>query len=193
MRILGVDPGSLTTGYGIIEVAPQAFVALTFGAVHTDAQCAFALRLKKIYDELRTLIEQYRPERLSLETAFYGKNAQSALKLGQVRGAVMVLALNFGLEIAEYSPREVKQALTGKGNAAKEQVAFMVKKLLQLSDTGMVLDATDALGLALCDAFRHSSATLPTTLYSAHVPIRQHQRSSWKKFIDAHPHLVIRS
>jgi crossover junction endodeoxyribonuclease RuvC len=193
VRILGVDPGSVTTGYGVIEAEREKFSALTFGVVRTDAQCAFAFRLKKIYDELRTLIEQYRPERLSLETAFYGKNVQSALKLGQVRGAVMVLALNFGLEIAEYSPREVKQALTGKGNAAKEQVAFMVKKLLQLSDTGMVLDATDALGLALCDAFKHGRADLPTTLHSGRVPTRQHQRSSWKKFIDTHPHLVIRS
>ncbi|RFM24950.1 MAG: crossover junction endodeoxyribonuclease RuvC [Candidatus Thermochlorobacter aerophilum] len=193
MRILGVDPGSLTTGYGVIEAEQEKLSALTFGTVHTDAQCAFASRLKKIYDELHTLIERYRPERLSLETAFHGKNAQSALKLGQVRGAVMVLALNFGLEIAEYSPREVKQALTGKGNAAKEQVAFMVKKLLQLSDTVKFLDATDALGLALCDAFKHSCANLPTILHSSRIPTRQHQRSSWKKFIDAHPHLVIRS
>ncbi len=193
MRILGVDPGSVTTGYGVIEAEREKFSALTFGVVRTDAQCAFAFRLKKIYDELRTLIERYHPERLSLETAFYGKNAQSALKLGQVRGAVLVLALNFGLDIAEYSPRELKQALTGKGNAAKEQVAFMVKKILQLSDTGMVLDASDALGLALCDALKHRAPDPSGTLHIHPVQARQNQRKSWKKFIDTHPHLILRS
>ncbi|MCS7012361.1 MAG: crossover junction endodeoxyribonuclease RuvC [Chloroherpetonaceae bacterium] len=187
MRIIGIDPGSLTTGYGIIDAASQAVAAVDFGVVCTHAKEEMALRLKHIYDRLSQLLQQYRPTRLALETAFYGKNAQSALKLGQVRGVVLLLAVSYGLEITEYSPREVKQALTGNGNAAKEQVAFMVRKFLCLSDTGPFLDASDALGIALCDALRHNSpqAVTKRTL--------QRKSQSWKRFLEAHPHLIIQS
>lgn len=193
MRTLGIDPGSLTTGYGIIEAENNSFVALAFGVVRLNAKDAFAHRLKKIYDDLASLIEQHRPARLALETAFYGKNAQSALKLGQVRGAVQILAMNFGLEVLEYAPREVKKSLTGAGNASKEQVAFMVRKLLNLSSAGKFLDASDALGLALCDAFRQRSASGPALQTDSRLHAQKRRHNSWKNFIEANPHLILRS
>lgn len=192
MRTLGIDPGSITTGYGMIEQQNNAFVTLVFGVVRLNAKASFPHRLKKLYDELAVLIEQHRPTRLALETAFYGKNAQSALKLGQVRGAIQVLAMNYGLEVLEYSPREVKKSLTGTGNASKEQVAFMVRKLLNLSTTGEFLDASDALGLALCDAFKHH-ALLESEMHAlrdVRLQTQKRRYSSWKSFIDANPHLL---
>lgn len=181
------------TGYGIIEAQNNSFVALAFGVVRLNAKDSFPHRLKKIYDELASLIEQHRPARLALETAFYGKNAQSALKLGQVRGAVQVLAMNYGLAVFEYSPREVKKSLTGVGNASKEQVAFMAKKLLNLSSAGKFLDASDALGLALCDAFKHHHENETAARQDARLRVQKRRQSSWKNFLDAHPHLILRS
>lgn len=169
-----------------MDASSSILSALAFGVVRTDTKQPMTARLKKIYDDLCQLIVQHQPMRLALETAFYGKNAQSALKLGQVRGVVLLLAAHYGLEVAEYAPREVKQALTGYGNAAKEQVAFIVRQSLRLSDTGPFLDASDALGIALCDAFRYCR---PVT--TPHLPMRKTQ--SWKHFLEANPHLIIQS
>lgn len=179
MITIGIDPGSLITGYGIVATDGKKMSATAFGVVRTDAKSAMPVRLKKIYDALAALIDVHRPKRLSLETAFYGKNVQSALKLGQVRGAVMLLGINAGLEVAEYAPREVKKAVTGNGAAAKEQVEFMVKRVLELETVGAFYDASDALAIALCDVQRASSP-LPA------------KSKDWKSFIAQNPHLVIR-
>ncbi len=184
MITLGIDPGTLFTGFGLIEKSGNALRAIDFGVIATNPKEAMPKRLKQIYDELAQRIEQYRPSKLSLETAFFGKNAQSALKLGQVRGAVMILAMNYGLAISEYAPREVKKAITGNGNAAKEQVAFMVRKMLSLNDEKKRADAFDALALALCDAF-----FLPQSIPSeiARAPSKA---KDWKSFLEANPHLI---
>jgi crossover junction endodeoxyribonuclease RuvC len=186
MITLGIDPGTLFTGFGLVEKHGKEVRAVDYGVICTTAKDEMPKRLKQIYDALASKIEQHRPAKVSLETAFFGKNVQSALKLGQVRGVVMVLAMNYGLSISEYSPREVKKSITGNGNAAKEQVEFMVKKLLGLDDAKARADAFDALAIALCDTLSRS----PVQTVSSKSPTRK--VTDWSKFIEANPHLVVK-
>jgi crossover junction endodeoxyribonuclease RuvC len=186
MITLGIDPGTLFTGFGLVEKDGKEIRAVDYGVISTTAKDEMPKRLKQIYDALLRVIEHYRPAKVSLETAFSGKNVQSALKLGQVRGAVMILAMNHNLTISEYAPREVKKAITGNGNAAKEQVEFMVKKLLGLDNAKARADAFDALAIALCDTLSRSSIQN----ISEKNPTRK--VTDWSKFIEANPHLVVK-
>jgi crossover junction endodeoxyribonuclease RuvC len=197
MITLGVDPGSLITGFGLVKKETRAVKLIDFGVIRTNPKEQMPVRIKTIYDGLEKLILRFHPARLSLETAFYGKNVQSALKLGQVRGAVMVLAMNHGLEFAEYSPREAKKAITGSGAAQKEQVAFMVKALLGIQEIGNFLDATDALALALCDllhveAAQKSVLTLQKTDTHSLTSSRPRNKTNWKSFIEQNPHIIVK-
>ncbi|NTW49973.1 MAG: crossover junction endodeoxyribonuclease RuvC [Chlorobiales bacterium] len=197
MITLGVDPGSLITGFGLVKKETRAVKLIDFGVIRTSPKEQMPVRIKTIYDGLERLILRFHPARLSLETAFYGKNVQSALKLGQVRGAVMVLAMNHGLEFAEYSPREAKKAITGSGAAQKEQVAFMVKALLGIQEIGDFLDATDALALALCDllhveAAQKSVLTLQKTDTHSLTSSRPRNKTNWKSFIEQNPHIIVK-
>ncbi len=186
MITLGIDPGTLFTGFGLVEQNGKSFRAVDYGVIATNAKDEMPKRLKQIYDALSSVIETYRPAKVSLETAFFGKNVQSALKLGQVRGVVMVLAMNYDLPISEHAPREVKKAVTGNGNAAKEQVEFMVKKLLSLHDVKIRADAFDALAIALSDAFLQT--------HGSHAVVAPSSRKAkdWKGFLEAHPHLIVK-
>ncbi|KAA6233054.1 crossover junction endodeoxyribonuclease RuvC [Chlorobium phaeovibrioides] len=155
MVVLGIDPGSLATGYGVVSGdGRESFRALSCGLIRLHPRKSHAVRVGEIYRELSELIGELKPDRVAIETAFVGKNVQSALKLGQVRGAIMALSFNSGVPIFEYAPREVKSAVTGRGGAAKEQVAFMVASMLSLSSVPKPFDVTDALGVALCDLLR---------------------------------------
>jgi len=147
-RVLGVDPGSRVTGFGVVDSDGRAHVCLENGCVQTGGG-TFPERLRSIYQSLRTVAERHRPEVLAIERVFVHRNADSALKLGQARAAAICAVLDAGLEIHEYAPREVKQALVGTGAAAKEQVQHMVRALLELEDP-LAEDAADALALALC-------------------------------------------
>lgn len=160
MIILGIDPGLAVTGFGIIRVGQAETVCLHYGSICSRAQVALWERLKKIYDGVTELIRDFRPQQVAFEEVFYGHNVQSALKLGQARGAAVIAALNAGLTPAEYSPREVKQALTGYGAASKEQVQRMVRQLLDLAEPASPMDASDALAVALCHAQRSRSVQL---------------------------------
>ncbi len=181
MITLGIDPGSLFTGFGLVEKSGNAFRALDYGVISTNAKDEMPKRLKQIYDALAGKIERHRPAKVSIETTFLGKNVQSALKLGQVRGVVMVLAMNYQLSISEYAPREVKKAVTGNGNASKEQVEFMVKNLLSIQGAKARSDAFDALAIALSDA-----------LASTPIPNRSSREAkNWKGFFGANPHLIL--
>jgi crossover junction endodeoxyribonuclease RuvC len=155
MRILGIDPGLATTGYGLVETSRSSeFVCVHYGSIRSDADEALWQRLKKIYDGILTIIRAHQPEQVAFEDVFYGHNVQTALKLGQARGAAVIAAINAGVEIAAYSPREVKQALTGFGAASKEQVQRMVRDLLKLKEPATPMDASDALAVAICHAQR---------------------------------------
>ncbi len=149
-RILGIDPGSRITGYGVIEVEGQRRQLISAGCVSTTAR-DFAARLKRIYDGILMVVEEYRPDVLAVEQVFVNRNADSALKLGQARGAAICAGLSRDLPVYEYAARQVKQALVGKGAADKLQVQYMVKILLN-HRTRLALDASDALAVALCHA-----------------------------------------
>ena len=154
MKILGIDPGSRITGYGIISHEGNRLIHVDNGAIHTDSQNDFPARLKKIYRALSVVIEQYRPDAVAIENIFFATNVQSALKLGQARGAAIVAGVNADLPVFEYTALQVKQSVVGHGRASKEQVQKMLKVLLNLPEIAQE-DASDALAVAVCHA--HSS------------------------------------
>ncbi len=163
MRILGIDPGSRITGFGIIEIAARATVNrprfVTCGCIRLANETPMPQRLSEIFSGVTELIQQYQPTILAIEQVFLAHNVASALKLGQARGAILVAGVQQGLTVFEYAPNQIKQAVTGQGHADKQQVQYMVKLLLQLSDVPQA-DAADALAVALCHAQHQGSAYL---------------------------------
>ena len=150
MIILGVDPGSRTTGFGLIDNQPNRIIYIHSGFLKIKGD-SLPQRLGQIYQQIETVIATYKPEHMSVEQVFMHRNADSALKLGQARGAAICAAYQAGLEIAEYAPREIKQAVVGKGAASKVQVQHMVKHLLGLRDP-LQEDESDGLAIAICHA-----------------------------------------
>jgi crossover junction endodeoxyribonuclease RuvC len=148
MIILGIDPGSITTGYAFLETGENKVRVLEYGVLHAPAGHALEDRLLHIVTELERLLDKYHPVSLGMEGVFFAKNARSALVLGHIRGAILVACRKRGLSYSEYSPRVVKQAITGDGGASKEQVANMVFARLGISDGDLPLDASDALAIA---------------------------------------------
>jgi crossover junction endodeoxyribonuclease RuvC len=189
MIILGVDPGTLITGFGIIEMERGKYSVLTYNVVKNSGGDFMPIRLKRIYDRLGEIINQYHPDEFAIETAFYGKNVQSALKIGQARGVAILAAVNYEIPTAEYSPREIKKAVTGNGAASKQQVQFMVKTHLQIRETPKYFDATDALAIALCHSFRITGgkATSWRTRRTT-----SHTHRNWTGFIHSHPERIVR-
>jgi crossover junction endodeoxyribonuclease RuvC len=155
-RILGIDPGSRITGYGVVESTPRGIRYLASGCIRIKSD-EFPERLKQIFDGVSQVIELYRPEQMAIEQVFMHKNADSALKLGQARGAAICATLNRDLPVFEYAARQVKQALVGKGNADKLQVQHMVKILLSIQGD-MQIDASDALAIGLCHSHYQETA-----------------------------------
>jgi crossover junction endodeoxyribonuclease RuvC len=155
MRVLGIDPGSETLGWGVVEGSGLKYALVDFGTVRSTAKQAFSKRLLKVYQGVAEVIDKYLPEVLAVEDTFYAVNVGVALKLGQVRGAMLLLAEQRGLAIAEYSPRLIKQTVVGYGAAEKQQVQEMVKILLGLKTVPTPHDASDALAIAICH-FHHA-------------------------------------
>ncbi len=159
MRVLGIDCGTECTGYGVVELDDRDKLScVCFGAVRLSTRDPLPQRLSTVFDRLSSLIEQYRPDRVSIEDVFYALNVKSALKLGQVRGVAMLAAASHQTEVAEYSPLTIKSAVVGYGRAEKEQVQLMVARLLRLDEIPQPADAADALAIAICDL--HTCATL---------------------------------
>ncbi|NQU66477.1 MAG: crossover junction endodeoxyribonuclease RuvC [Candidatus Marinimicrobia bacterium] len=150
MNILGIDPGLTQTGYGIIQVTGTQTTMVDYGIIKPNAKETLPQRLITIFNDVAEIIEKYTPSVMAIEDIFYGKNIRSTLMLGHARGAALLAAAQQKIPIYEYSPRKVKQALTGNGNAHKQQVQFMVKSVLQLADIPQPQDASDALALCLC-------------------------------------------
>jgi len=157
MRVLGVDPGSIKSGYGIIDERQNELIVVEYGVIRTTSQTPLAQRLLRIGNRLQQLIAQFHPQVLAVEDIFFARNAKSALKLGQSRGAILLTAAQAGLDIAEYTPLEVKQSVVGYGRADKLQVQHMVKVLLRLKEVPKPDDAADALAIAIC---HHHSAKM---------------------------------
>ncbi len=156
MRILGIDPGSRTTGYGIIEDSPRGYKYLASGSIRIKADY-FPDRLKQIFDGIVEIVNLYEPEQMAIEQIFMHKNADSALKLGQARGAAICAVQTTGLPVFEYAARQVKQAVVGKGGADKLQVQHMVKILLSIQGD-LSCDASDALAIGLCHSHYQQTA-----------------------------------
>ena len=150
MRVLGIDPGSETLGWGIVDGSAAKYASVDFGVVKSSPRDAFSKRLANIYHGVAKVIDEFEPDVLSIEEAFYAANVSVALKLGQVRGVVLLLAEQRGLKIAEYAPRLIKQTVVGYGNADKRQVQEMVKLLLKMRSVPTPHDAADALAIAIC-------------------------------------------
>lgn len=151
MIILGIDPGSRITGYGVIRKEGNRLIHVDNGAIFTENAVDFPGRLKRIFEGLSEVIEKYTPDAVAIEDMFFANNVQSALKLGQARGAAIVAGVSAGLPVFEYTALQVKQSVVGHGKAAKEQVQHMVKVLLALPETAQA-DASDALAVAICHA-----------------------------------------
>ncbi len=148
MIVLGIDPGSITTGYAFLDTSANVPKILEYGTLHAPAAQALEDRLLHIVSELEKLLDKYKPDSLGMEGVFFAKNAKSALVLGHIRGAILVACRKRGLSYSEYSPRVVKQAVTGDGGASKEQVANMIFARLGINGGDLPLDASDALAIA---------------------------------------------
>jgi len=149
--ILGIDPGTAATGYGVVLRSANVSVSLVeCGVIRTTPREPLAIRIREIYDAIVALIDRHQPHAVSVEDVFHGKNAQSALKLGHARGAILLAAAHHDLMIAEYAPRQIKKAVVGNGNATKDQVAFMVQQQLRLKEVPSPADAADGVAAALC-------------------------------------------
>lgn len=175
--ILGIDPGTLVLGYGILEVEGQKMKLLSMGVVKLDKYEDPLHKLKVIYEKVQGLIENYHPTACAIEAPFYGKNVQSMLKLGRAQGVAIASALTAGLEVYEYSPKKIKQSVTGNGNSSKEQVAAMLQRLISFEIQPRYLDATDGLAAAVC---HHFQGTGKVTTGSKKV-------SGWGDFIKQNP------
>ena len=181
--ILGIDPGTTIMGYGIILVKDKKPELLAMGVLKLHKLSEQEDKLKKIFDRTVSLIDEYHPDELAIEAPFYGKNVQSMLKLGRAQGVAMAAALSRSLPIFEYSPRKIKQSITGQGNASKEQVARMLQTIFKLEETPEHLDATDGLAAALCHSYQGNPGNNGS---------KTKKYSGWKTFLGDHPERVDR-
>ena len=178
--ILGVDPGTRFMGYGVILTQGDSIKVLQYGVINLSKYTTQGIKLKKIFDRIIGIIEEFLPDEMAIEAPFFGVNVQSMLKLGRAQGVVMAAALSREIPIVEYSPKTVKQSVTGNGNASKEQVAHMLDQLLKMKLDAKLFDATDALGIAVCHHFHGTSvmATMKGT------------KKGWGAFVNENPERI---
>lgn len=178
--ILGIDPGTLVMGYGVVTIETKKPRLETMGVLQLNKYDDHYLRLRRIYERTLSLIDQYHPDELAIEAPFFGKNVQSMLKLGRAQGAAIAAALNRDMPIFEYAPLKVKMAITGNGQASKEQVAGMLQHILHIPNESMLpqLDATDGLAVAFCH-YLQTNRPLATKAYNG-----------WKDFLAKNPQKV---
>ena len=176
--ILGIDPGTNVTGYGVIRASGTVPELVTLGSIDLSKFGDHYLKLKHIFERTLGLIDEYHPDELAVEAPFYGKNVQSMLKLGRAQGAAIAAALYRSVPIFEYAPRKIKMSITGQGAASKEQVASMLMNILKFKEEDIILDATDGLAAALCH------------FYQSKNPAVDKPFNSWKDFINKNPKRV---
>ena len=174
--ILGLDPGTNIMGYGVILIRGSKMIILQFGVIQLSKYESHELRLKKIFERVLGLVDEFNPDEVALEAPFYGKNVQSMLKLGRAQGVAMSAALYREVPIAEYAPKKVKQSVTGNGNASKEQVAKMLMQIFNLKELPKLLDASDALAVAVCHHYQKAA--------------EKNKTSSWESFVKENPKRV---
>ena len=174
--ILGIDPGTSITGYGVIVTSAKTPELLTFGVINLSKLEDHYEKLYKIFERTISLIDEYKVSELAIEAPFYGKNVQSMLKLGRAQGTAIAAALYKRLPVYEYAPRKIKMSITGMGNASKEQVAFILQRILKFDNLPKNLDATDGLAAAVCHFFQNN--------YKSNTVEKV---KSWKEFIAKNP------
>jgi crossover junction endodeoxyribonuclease RuvC len=178
--ILGIDPGTNIMGYGIIFVKGNSIELIKMDIIKFPKIDNQPLKLKKIFETTLELIDQYKPDELSIEAPFYGKNIQSMLKLGRAQGVAMAAALYRSVPIFEYAPRKIKQSITGNGSSSKEQVAAMLLNLLKIKEIPKFLDATDGLAVAVCHYFQKNKT------------VKGKSYTGWKSFLTDNPERLIK-
>jgi crossover junction endodeoxyribonuclease RuvC len=173
--ILGIDPGTAVMGYGLVKETGPKIELISLGVVKMDKIDDHMLKLQRIFEKTVALIDNYQPDCLAIEAPFYGKNIQVMLKLGRAQGVAMAAALSRNVTITEYSPRKIKQSITGNGNATKEQVAAMLQNLLSFKETPDFLDATDGLAVAVCHSFQRNATAGKSSTKKSY--------SGWETFV----------
>ncbi len=173
--ILGIDPGTTVMGYGLIQQKGNQIELLALGVVKLSKLSNHALKLQKIFNRTLSLIEEYHPDEMAIEAQFFGKNVQSMLKLGRAQGVAIAAALSRDIPYVEYEPKKIKKAVTGNGSASKEQVAAMLKSIIGLKEIPDLLDATDALAVAVCHYYQRKPG------------LDQKNYGSWKSFLSDNP------
>lgn len=177
MRVLGIDPGSIHCGFGVVEKQGAKLVMVEYDVIKAKKNDdRMEYRLKEIYTALQSVIERTKPDITAFEQTFFAKNAQSLIKLAQARAAAILAASMNKLPVFEYAPNEIKKSVTGKGRASKEQVQFMVRNLLKLKDNHTLFDASDALAVAICHIMKGGEG--------------KEKSSSWEQFVKKNPHRV---
>lgn len=176
--ILGLDPGTNVMGYAVIMVRSSKITLLQFGVIQMGKTGAHELKLKKIFDRVLSLVDEFHPDQVALEAPFFGKNVQSMLKLGRAQGVAMSAALYREVPITEYAPKKVKQSVTGNGNASKEQVARMLMQIFNLKEIPKLLDASDALAVAVCHHYQNGAL--------------KSKSKSWEAFLKDNPDKIKR-
>lgn len=157
--ILGIDPGTQIMGYGLILEKGSKLTLLNLGVIKLQHLSTHALKLNHIFSRVSALVQEYKPDCMALEAPFYGKNIQVMLKLGRAQGVAMAAALQYDIPIFEYSPRKIKQSVTGNGSSSKEKVAAMLQQILKFKETPTFLDAIDGLAVAVCHSFQKTSSS----------------------------------
>lgn len=167
MRIIGIDPGYAIVGYGVLEYEKNNFVPVNFGAITTHAQMPFNDRLKVIYDDMCYILDKYKPQEMSIEKLFFNTNQKTGIDVAQARGIVLLSAVQRNIEIAEYTPLQVKQSVVGYGRAEKKQVQELTRQILKLSAVPKPDDTADALALAICHGHCRASSKIREQLKGA--------------------------
>jgi crossover junction endodeoxyribonuclease RuvC len=175
--ILGIDPGTIVMGYGLIEVQQNKMTLLEMGVLKPGKIKDGYKKLQLIYETVSGLITKYKPDSFAIEAPFFGKNVQSMLKLGRAQGVAIAAAMQHGMDVTEYAPKKVKQSVTGNGNADKEQVMKMLQRILQFTDDPKYFDASDALAVAVCHHFQGKAA----------MPAATKKLKGWDAFIAQNP------
>lgn len=179
MRIIGVDPGSTVTGYAVIECKNDSITVLAMGVIKLTKFPNHQTKLREIFLRVQDVIERYNPTTMAIEAPFYGKNPQSMLKLGRAQGVAIAAASAMDLDVEEFSPKRIKQSITGNGNASKEKVAGMLGIILGANLDSMTLDATDALAVAVCMSYGQKNK------------LQSNKGGSWNDFIKSNPGRVV--
>ncbi len=178
--ILGIDPGTIIMGFGLIEVNGSKIHLLDMGVLKLASKDDAYQRLQKIHQQVSLLITSFKPTSFAIEAPFFGKNVQSMLKLGRAQGVAIAAAMHAGLEICEYSPKKIKQSITGNGNADKEQVMKMLQQILSFNETPKYMDASDALAVAVCHYFQQGDIKTETSK----------KTNGWKDFLSKNPQRI---